>query len=71
MSDVTITIHEEVYRLLLSVKQERESMNDLLARLAKDRSGLAILEKIHGSFDLGDTDQLIKDIRNKREHWRE
>ena len=71
MSDVKITIRKDVYKLLMSLKLERESLDDLLFRLAKDRSGLLILENICGSFDLGDTTELIEDIRDKRESWRE
>jgi predicted CopG family antitoxin len=66
MTSKTITIREEIYDLLMSIKKESESFSDLLERLAESQHSIRILEKIGGTFDLGDTESLIKDIRDKR-----
>jgi len=72
MPDKTITISEEVYQLLVKVKREHEDFSDLLERLAKGQGqgALSILEQLQGTIEFGDTSSLIKDIREKREHWR-
>ena len=70
MATKTISIKKDVYDLLISIKRNNESFSDLLLRLAQKENPLTILRKISGTFDLGDTDQLIKEIYDRREEWR-
>ncbi len=70
MVSKTITIREEVYKLLVRLKKENESFSDLLERLAKNVNTIDLLEKMAGTIDFGDTESLIKEIRRKRESWR-
>ncbi|MBD3190315.1 MAG: hypothetical protein GF308_06710 [Candidatus Heimdallarchaeota archaeon] len=67
MTIKTIAVRKEVYELLLSLKEEKESFSDFLERLAKTALPFTVLEKIEGSLNLGDTEELIKEIRKKRE----
>jgi predicted CopG family antitoxin len=70
MVSKTITIKKEVYDLLIGLKREDESFSDLLERLAKMVSPRDLLEEMSGSMDLGNTDDLLNEIRMKREDWR-
>ncbi len=70
MTTKTISIKEDVYDLLKSIKRKNESFSDLLKRLTIKQNSFKILEKIAGTMDLGNTNELIDDIRKKRENWR-
>jgi len=70
MTTKTITIKKEVYDLLNSIKKEDESFSDLLERLAKRNKSLIILKKLKGTIDLGDSQELINEIKSKRNDWR-
>lgn len=70
MTTKTISIKEDVYDLLKSIKRKDESFSDLLKRLTIKQNSFKILEKIAGTMDLGNTSELIDDIRKKRENWR-
>ena len=70
MATKTITIKEEVYNSLLSLKRKDESFSDLLDRLAKKENPLELLEHMAGTIDFGDTEELIEEIRSKRSEWR-
>lgn len=70
MASKTITIREEIYKLLISVKREEESFSDLLERLAKNVDSIELLKMMSKSLDLGDTTNLINEIRESRRNWR-
>ncbi len=70
MVSKTITIKEDVYNLLIGLKRRNESFSDLLERLAKKISPRDLLEEMSGSLDLGNSEDLLKEIRMKREDWR-
>ena len=70
MTTKTISIKEDVYDLLKSIKRKDESFSDLLKRLTIKQNSFKILEKIAGTMDLGNTSELIDDMRKKREKWR-
>ena len=66
MASKTISIKKDVYDGLIRIKRQNESFSDLLQRLAAKENPLAILKNIAGSLDLGDSDELITEIRKKR-----
>jgi predicted CopG family antitoxin len=66
----TITIKKEVYDLLIGLKRRDESFSDLLERLAKMVSPRDLLEEMSASMDLGNSEDLLNEIRMKREDWR-
>ena len=70
MGTKTITIKEEVYNSLLSLKRKDESFSDLLDRLTRKENPLDLLEQMAGTVDFGDTKDLIDEIRSKRSDWR-
>lgn len=67
MTTKTITIREEVYNLLLSLKREGESFSDLLERLARTTDPMALIHAMEGSIEFADTSQIIDEIRSKRQ----
>jgi len=53
MASKTITITDEVYQLLKSLKREKESFSELLKRLAMRVNGQK-LEQFFGAWDISD-----------------
>ncbi|MBN2488295.1 MAG: antitoxin [Methanosarcinaceae archaeon] len=70
MTTKTITIREDVYRMLLSVKRNKESFSQLFERMVKSRSNLNKLKELHGAFEIGDKDLLLKEMSEKRKEIR-
>ncbi|MHA1275521.1 MAG: antitoxin VapB family protein [Promethearchaeota archaeon] len=62
MVSKTITITDEVYQLLKSLKRENESFSELLKRLAMQVNGQK-LEKFFGAWDIDDKE--YADIQEK------
>ena len=50
MATKTITIKEEVYNSLLSLKRKDESFSDLLDRLIRKENPLELLEQMAGTL---------------------
>ncbi|MHA1399445.1 MAG: antitoxin VapB family protein [Candidatus Heimdallarchaeaceae archaeon] len=71
MTTKTISIKEEIYNKLVSLKRKDESFSDLLERLTKSVNTITILEQLKGTIDFRDTEELIDEIRKKRDSWRE
>ena len=69
MVSKTISIKKEVYDLLIGLKRRDESFSDLLERLAKMVSPRDLLEEMSASMDLGNSEDLLNEIRMKREDW--
>lgn len=64
MSFKTLTIKEDVYKKLLSMKRENESFSDLFERLSE--KSVASLKKLRGCIEFDERDKMIKDIYEKR-----
>lgn len=58
----TITIRDEVYNKLLSVKKENESFSILFERLVDDMNPVETLKKIRGCVEFKDKDKLLSEI---------
>ncbi|MHA1405906.1 MAG: antitoxin VapB family protein [Candidatus Heimdallarchaeaceae archaeon] len=71
MATKTISIKEEVYNKLVAMKRKEESFSDLLNRLAESQKSDNILREIRGSIELDSAEEVIKEIREKREGWHE
>lgn len=70
MVSKTITIREEVYNKLLSVKGKNESFSRLFERLVKSRSNLEVLQGLRGSVEFENKAGLIEDLEKKRRERR-
>ncbi len=62
----TLTIRDEVYERLIKIKRENESFSDLFMRLSEEENTLMMLERLRGSIDLPEADEIIEEIYEKR-----
>ena len=58
----TITIRDEVYKKLLSVKRENESFSELLDKLVEGADSLETLKRLRGTVEFKDKDRMISEI---------
>jgi len=66
----TITIRDEVYRKLLTVKRKDESFSELFERLAEKMDSREILEKLRGSVEFRDKEKMLAEIHSSRSERR-
>ena len=66
----TITIRDEVYRKLLSVKRENESFSELLDKLVEGADSLETLKRLRGTVEFKDKDKMISEIYASRAEHR-
>ena len=68
----TITIRDEVYRKLLSVKRKDESFSELFDRLTESKALLETLKKLRATveFTAKEKEELLSEMRSKRAEWR-
>ena len=64
----TITIRDEVYRKLMTVKRKGESFSELFDRLAECQDSRQILTKLRASveFEKEEKEQILSEISKKR-----
>ena len=62
----TITIRDEVYRKLLTVKGENESFSKLFERLVESMSPLETLARLRGCVEFKDKEKMLSEIRTLR-----
>lgn len=62
----TLTIRDEVYHKLLVIKREDESFSDLFLRLSEEQNTTQLLERLRGTLDIPDTEQLLSEVRTRR-----
>jgi len=64
----TITIRDEVYRKLLSVKRKDESFSELFDRLTESKALLETLKKLRATveFTAKEKEELLSEMRSKR-----
>lgn len=62
----TITIRDEVYRKLLTVKRENESFSQLFERLVEGMSPLETLTRLRGCVEFKDKEKMLSGIHALR-----
>lgn len=70
MTTKTITIREDVYRMLLSIKGKKESFSNFFERMVISRRNLDKLKELRGFVEVKDKDALLKELSEKREEIR-
>jgi predicted CopG family antitoxin len=70
MTTKTITIREDVYKMLLSIKETNESFSNFFERLVKSRSNIDKLKELRGSVKFRNKETLLKELYEKREEIR-
>jgi predicted CopG family antitoxin len=69
----TITIRDDVYRKLASMKRKDESFSELFQRLSEKQGSLAVLQRLRGSIefkDAADKDEFLGMSTGKRDERR-
>jgi predicted CopG family antitoxin len=66
MGSCTITISEEAYQALLSLKQKNETLSDVIMRITEKRP----LTEVAGIMSEEETDRIEKSIKELREKSR-
>jgi len=61
----TLIIRNDVYERLLNIKRDDESFSDLLTRLIKEDT-LKLLERLRGSVDLPEADDILNEIYERK-----
>ncbi len=62
----TLTIRDEVYQKLLSLKRGGESFSDLFERLAEGVDPLEVIKRLRGSVDLPEREAILAEVQLKR-----
>jgi predicted CopG family antitoxin len=62
----TITIREEVYKKLLTVKKNDESFSELFDRLAESKDPLETLSKLRASVEFKKKKEMLSEIYSSR-----
>jgi predicted CopG family antitoxin len=62
----TITIREEVYRKLLTVKKKDESFSELFDRLVESKDPLETLSKLRASVEFRRKKEMLSEISSSR-----
>jgi len=70
MAVKTITIREDVYKLLLSIKGTNESFSNFFERLIKSRSNIDKIKELRGSIEIKNKDMLFSELSEKRQEIR-
>lgn len=70
MTAKTITIREDVYNMLLSIKGTNESFSNFFERLMKSRSSIDKLKELRGTIEFEDKEKLLNELLEKRREIR-
>lgn len=62
----TITIRDEIYGKLLTVKGKDESFSELFDRLVECRAPLETLKQLRGKVEFTEKEQMLSELRSKR-----
>ncbi len=70
MAAKTITIREDIYKMLLSLKGTNESFSNFFERLVKSRSNIDKLKELRGTVKFRNKEVLLKELLEKRKETR-
>ncbi len=70
MTAKTITIREDIYNMLLSLKEANESFSNFFERLVRSRSNLGKLKELRGTVEFRNKEVLFKELLEKRKEIR-
>jgi predicted CopG family antitoxin len=62
----TITIRDEVYKKLLTVKKKDESFSKLFERLAEERNPTETLSRLRATVEFTDKEKMLSEISTRR-----
>lgn len=70
MTTKTITIREDIYKMLLSIKGANESFSNFFERLVKSRKNIDKLKELRGYVEFRNKEALLKELSDKRNEQR-
>jgi predicted CopG family antitoxin len=70
MTTKTITIKEDIYKMLLSIKGTNESFSNFFERLVKSRSNIDKLKELRGSVEFRNKEASLRELTEKRREIR-
>ncbi len=70
MAAKTITIREDIYKMLLSIKGANESFSNFFERLVKSRKNIDKLKELRGCVEFRNKEALLKELSDKRKEIR-
>lgn len=70
MASKTITIREDIYKMLLSIKGANESFSNFFERLVKSRKNIDKFKDLRGSVEFRNKEALLKELFDKRKEIR-
>ena len=62
----TITIRDEVYKKLLTVKKKDESFSELFERLVEERKSIETLSRLRATVEFTDKEKMLSEISARR-----
>ena len=66
----TLTIRDEVYNKLISIKRKDESFSELFQRLAEGSGSLESLKRLRGTVEFRDKKRMLAEIEARRSERR-
>jgi predicted CopG family antitoxin len=66
----TLTIRDEVYNKLASIKRKDESFSELFERLVEGTGSLESLKRLRGSVEFRDKEKMLAEIESLRSERR-
>jgi len=70
MTAKTITIREDIYKMLLSIKGANESFSNFFERLVISRRNIDKLKELRCSVEFRNKESLLKELSDKRKEIR-
>jgi predicted CopG family antitoxin len=65
-----ITIRDEIYKKLLTIKRKDESFSELFERLIGNMDSLEVLKKLRGCVEFKDKEKMLLEIYDLRAEHR-
>lgn len=66
----TITIRDEIYRKLLTIKRKDESFSELFDRLAENKDPLETLTKLRAKIEFREKEKMHSEMHSSRTEQR-
>ena len=66
----TITIRDEIYRKLLTIKRKDESFSELFDRLAENKDPLETLAKLRAKIEFREKEEMLSELQSLRTEQR-
>ena len=70
MTSKTITIRDDIYKMLLSIKGANESFSNFFERLVKSRKNIDKIKDLRGSVEFRNKEALLKELSDRRKEIR-